>query len=104
IAGKAYAAGLTQGYEDGTFRPDRLLTRQEFFAFVDHFFRAFGRAPAETDLSDLSAFSDASAVGAWALEATRWLVHLGVSQGSDANLSPLGSAATENALVTFSRA
>lgn len=43
IADKAYAAGLTQGYEDGTFRPDRLLTRQEFFAFVDHFFRAFGR-------------------------------------------------------------
>ena len=25
IAGKAYAAGLTQGYEDGTFRPDRLF-------------------------------------------------------------------------------
>ena len=78
IAGKAYAAGLTQGYEDGTFRPDRLLTRQEVFAFVDHFFRAFGRAPAETDLSDLSAFSDASAMlmngqvamvidGGWAL-------------------------------------
>lgn len=104
IAGKAYAAGLTQGYEDGTFRPDRLLTRQEFFAFVDHFFRAFGRAPAETDLSDLSAFSDASAVGAWALEATRWMVHLGVVQGSDGKLNPLGNATCEQALVMFYRA
>lgn len=104
IAGKAYAAGLTQGYEDGTFRPDRLLTRQEFFAFVDHFFRAFGRAPAETDLSDLSAFSDASAVGAWALEATRWMVHLGVIQGSDGKLNPLGNATCEQALVMFYRA
>ena len=46
IAAKSYAAGFALGYEDGTFRPDRLLTRQEFFVFVSRFLQAAGLGPA----------------------------------------------------------
>ncbi|WP_379213267.1 S-layer homology domain-containing protein [Paenibacillus sp. GCM10012303] len=40
--GKATAAGIVNGYEDGTFRPDSTLTRAEAVAMID---RLQGRGP-----------------------------------------------------------
>ncbi|MFR1754510.1 MAG: S-layer homology domain-containing protein [Oscillospiraceae bacterium] len=51
---------LCLGYEDGTFRPDRLLTRQEFFVFVSRFSRPQASDPAEHG-EDLAGFVDAGA-------------------------------------------
>ena len=49
------AAGVTGGYADGTFRPDRAITRGEFASFV---YRALGEpeftAPAASPFTDLT--------------------------------------------------
>ncbi len=103
IAAKSYAAGFALGYEDGTFRPDRLLTRQEFFVFVSRFLQAAGLDPAEHG-EDLAGFVDAGAVSAWALDATWQVVDLGVVQGSGGKLDPLGHTTCEQALAMFYRA
>ena len=103
IAAKSYAAGFALGYEDGTFRPDRLLTRQEFFVFVSRFLLAAGLDPAEHG-EDLAGFVDAGAVSAWALDATWQVVDLGVVQGSGGKLDPLGHTTCEQALAMFYRA
>lgn len=103
IAAKSYAAGFALGYEDGTFRPDRLLTRQEFFVFVSRFLQAAGLDPAEHG-EDLAGFVDAGTVSAWALDATWQVVDLGVVQGSGGKLDPLGHTTCEQALAMFYRA
>ena len=103
IAAKSYAAGFALGYEDGTFRPDRLLTRQEFFGFVSRFLPAAGLDPAEHG-EDLAGFVDAGAISAWALDATWQVVDLGVVQGSGGKLDPLGHTTCEQALAMFYRA
>ncbi len=103
IAAKAYAAGLTLGYEDGTFRPDRLLTRQEFFVFTARFLQA-AEFPLESQGEPLAHFADASAVSAWAKEATSQMVALGVVRGTSETLDPLGNTTCEQALAMFYRA
>ena len=103
IAAKSYAAGFALGYEDGTFRPDRLLTRQELFVCVSRFLQAAGLDPAEHG-EDLAGFVDAGAISAWALDATWQVVDLGVVQGSGGKLDPLGHTTCEQALAMFYRA
>lgn len=34
---KAHLYGIVNGYEDGSFRPKQLLTRQEFFKLIENF-------------------------------------------------------------------
>ena len=103
IAAKSYAAGFALGYEDGTFRPDLRLTRQEFFVFVSRFLQTAGLDPAEHG-EDLAGFVDAGTVSAWALDATWQVVDLGVVQGSGGKLDPLGHTTCEQALAMFYRA
>ena len=59
---QAAEAGLIYGYTDGTFRPDRNITRAETIAMVN---RILGRsASADTVVSGYKTFEDVS-VGAW---------------------------------------
>ena len=69
IAAKAYATGLVKGYEDGTFHPTGILSRQEFFSFIYQFLQAVQWTPTEAHFSDLAGFPDAGTVSQWALPA-----------------------------------
>ncbi len=103
IAAKAYAVGLTLGYGDGAFRPDRLLTRQEFFVFTARFLQVTG-LPTEVQGAPLEGFADVDAVSAWAMESTCQMVTLGVVRGTGGTLDPLGNTTCEQALAMFYRA
>ena len=48
--GKAYAAGVIKGYEDGSFKPDREITRAEAVAMFN---RAFNRNTTEASLANV---------------------------------------------------
>ncbi len=100
---KAYAIGLVKGYEDHTFRPDRLLSRQDFFVFVEQFFRSVGWVPSEEHFADLSQFADADQIASWARNAARLVVGIGVVEGNEVGLSPTRSTTCEQALVMFYR-
>lgn len=98
----AYQLGFAKGYEDGTFQPNRNMTRQEFFCLTYRFLQSTGCTL--KDPADLSSFVDSGDVAAWAQEATRALVALEIVKGNgDATLTPLGEATCEVALVLFYR-
>lgn len=103
VAAKAYAVGLVQGYEDGSFRPDNYLTRQEFFVFVYNFLQTSGWVPQESDFADLSMYPDADSVSRWAKSAASLVVGLGIVKGDGQGIAPNGTATCEQALAMFYR-
>ena len=103
---KAYERGVVKGYEDGTFRPGRTLTRQEFFVVLVNFCMAASMQPDASGAS-LSAFADANGVAAWAYEAAKVCTKYGFVNGSKAGnalyLKPWESLSREEAIAMFLR-
>ena len=61
----AAAMGIVQGYPDGSFRPDRLISRAEFIVMLINSFSAKLPEPSR----DEPAFKDRQLFGTWALSA-----------------------------------
>ena len=68
--------GIVLGYEDGSFRPDRSVSRQEFITLLH---RSVGAPEAD---AAISYYPDAGSVAPWALPAVRWAVALGIYPGN----------------------
>jgi hypothetical protein len=99
-------AGLIEGYEDGTFRPDRFINREELLALA---YRAYRFAGGQADFTvielatTLTRFEDAEDL-VWAQLETGAVVALGLSQGADSNkLDPAASANRAEAAVILKR-
>jgi hypothetical protein len=94
-----YSTGLV----GGKLRPDRtlyldpdgLITRAELFTVL------FKSLPGGYERPSLSAFSDASSVPPFALDAVRTLVGMGVVSGSGGRLNPQGSILRSEAAGLF---
>jgi len=90
-AAKAKEYGLIDGYEDGTFRPDRSITRQEAMVILS---RAMKLAGLETSVSAgqadaaLTAFADRQELADWAKEAAAAMVRQGLVAGNETGLTP----------------
>ena len=69
---KAYEYGIVSGYPDGSFQPNKTLTRQEFFKIIQNFCEA--AAYTSTRSKDLSTFADSGSIGSWAREAAQLCV------------------------------
>lgn len=71
--------GIVDGYEDGTFAPDRSITRQETATILYRYIKLkLGDAGAG---GDLSAFTDAQRVQPYAREAVGWCVSREIIRG-----------------------
>ena len=82
---------LVAGYEDGTFRPDLAITRQQMAAILYRFHSWAGNTPVPG--GSLSAYRDTADVAPWALGAMSWANTSGLIQGTGPNtLSPNGTA------------
>lgn len=82
----AYEAGLVKGYEDGTFRPDANITREEMATMVA---RGLAYAGKKVDVSGkvdtlLAKFTDRNQISAWAREAAAIAVQEGIVKGRTA--------------------
>jgi len=104
----AHEIGIVDGYPDGTFQPDKLLTRQEFFMLVSNLFDGI---PIETiiDTDYLKTFHDRGEVSDWAEEATQRVVGLGIVNGTlDENrkniIAPMDNTSRQEAIIMFLRA
>ena len=98
----AFELGLVSGYPDGTFQPDKRISRQEFSKITDNLLNILGWSE---DAQTLSAFPDEAKVADWAREATARMVRLKVVTGSSGgNLNPEGTASYEQACAMFFRA
>ena len=83
--------GILAGYEDGTFHPDDPITREQL-AMVFYNYAKF-KGYNITANGDLSAFTDAGDISAWAQEAMKWAVGSGLMNGKDNGIiDPKGTA------------
>lgn len=83
--------GIANGYEDGTFRPDAPLTREQMAAFLYNYAAYKGYDVSATN--DLAQFSDAAQVSSWAADVVKWAVGADLLHGvGDDKLAPTGTA------------
>lgn len=78
--------GVTQGYEDGSFRPNEPISRQQLAVMLYRFHQG-------AEGGSLDGFADASQVASWAEEAVEWAVGQGILGGMEGDiLAPQGNA------------
>lgn len=88
--GWASSVGVVNGYEDGAFRPDDPITREQMAAILCRYAQYKG-----VDVSrraDLTRFPDSAKVSPYAVESMGWAVETGLITGMDGLLAPGGSA------------
>lgn len=78
----AYENNIVTGYGDGTFQPDRKVSRQELAAVFTRYLRHKGMEPGQP--GDASGYKDAASIDGWAAEPVGIMTSLGLLKG-DAN-------------------
>lgn len=76
---------IVTGYEDGTFRPDRPITRSELAVMMDLALELSGSC-------ETVAFKDEAGIPAWARESVQRLAAAGIMKGSEGYFRPLAPA------------
>lgn len=100
--GAAKQAGLIGGYEDGSFRPEANITREQMAVMIANALSFAGRSP-QMD-SAIPTFSDAADISIWAAEATRRLAGLGIIRGvTDTTFVPQANATRAQSAVMITR-
>ena len=97
----ASSAGIVEGYEDATFRPEAPITREQLAAILYRYARY-----KDLDVSvmgDLGRFPDASSVSLYASDAMSWAVGSGLIAGLDGALQPGGAAGRAQVAVILQR-
>ncbi|WP_217593543.1 S-layer homology domain-containing protein [Cohnella sp. GbtcB17] len=83
----AYAYELISGYEDGTFRPNDEITREEAMTILSRAMAMTGlkaKLPAQADDAILRSYKDASAISDWARSSVQDNVQAGLASGRGA--------------------
>ena len=97
----AASARLVQGYEDGTFRPENPVTRQELATMLYRWARTKGLGYDGDLWAFRLDFTDAAEVSDWADEAVHWMVQSGVLNGRGEGLLAPGGAAARAELAAI---
>ena len=85
----AYNAGVVSGYEDGTFRPGRAITRQEMAVMFYGMLFGTDSILVEDDIKlALGAFKDGDTVASWAREAVAVCYISGIMIGDNGSFKP----------------
>ncbi|NOU65362.1 hypothetical protein GC096_15110 [Paenibacillus sp. LMG 31461] len=96
--GAALKAGILQGYEDESLRPNNPINRTEMVAML---IRAYNQ---QGGVSSQVSFSDSSQIPAWALPAISQAVSLGLVTGREQNtFEPLAKATRAEAVTIIMR-
>lgn len=83
----ASEAGITTGYPDGTFRPNRAVSRQEFVTLLYRmsvYLELVDENKAWNETA-IGGFPDKDSIAGWAKNAEIWSVTVGLQQGSREN-------------------
>ncbi|MGZ7445157.1 S-layer homology domain-containing protein [Paenibacillus sp. TH7-28] len=80
----AFAAGLINGYPDGSFKPNAPITREQMAAMIARAVSFAGELPG-TDALSLERFSDHSGIAGWAQEPVKQLLAAGMIEGTHNN-------------------
>lgn len=88
----AASEGLAAGCGDGSFAPDKPVTREELAVFLQRFAVWKNPSLASFDSNSLSGFPDASKVSPFAVSALSWCVDRGLISGVAGMLEPQDGA------------
>lgn len=91
--GAAWAAanGIVNGFEDGTFRPESPVTREQLAAILYRY--AAKKGYDVTSRAGLTGFSDAGNISTYAVDAMGWAKAAGIITGTDwGGVDPTGTA------------
>ncbi|QUL55641.1 InlB B-repeat-containing protein [Paenibacillus tritici] len=81
---QAVSSGIVTGYQDGTFKPDKTVTRAEFAVMLMNALKTQGAGAALT-------FTDTAKIGSWAQIAVAQAVQAGIINGyEDGTFRPAG--------------
>lgn len=95
---RAKAAGVMAGYEDGTIRPNSLITRQEVAVMISSALRVSGSGSGRD-------FGDYDQIGAWAAAAVNGMSQRGfISGAADGNFYPLKSITRAETVTILNQA
>ncbi len=96
--------GITNGYEDGTFRPQNTLSRQEAMVFLQRTLQASGWYIGNGSEATLAAYADGEKVSGFARGAVAAMVERGILYGSSNNrLNPWGALSRAEMAVLLHR-
>jgi len=100
----AAANGIVEGYEDGTFRPNTAITREQLAAILYRYaaYRGDWTVDYYTE-SVVSGYPDAASVSGYAVKAVNWAVAEGLINGMDGALNPRGTATRAQAAAILYR-
>ncbi|WP_409342716.1 S-layer homology domain-containing protein [Paenibacillus sp. MBLB4367] len=100
----ASAAGLIQGYEDGSFRPNAVISREELAVLAARAFDFAGAKASPVTADALKPFADAQSIGSWAQSAVSRAVSEGIMNGmTDASFAPQEQTSRAQAAVLLKR-
>lgn len=101
--GAASAAGLIEGYADGSFRPDAVVTREQMAVMLGRAVRYAGELPLQ-DASALERFTDHAQVSDWAKGSAADLLAAGMIEGvGKAAFAPQAYATRAQSTVLLNR-
>lgn len=84
----AAANGIAAGYEDGTFDPDKSVTKQDLISFLYRYAKADGADVTVAEGAGLADFADADKVSPYAVDALTWAVDKKITDIGDEGLQP----------------
>ncbi|PNQ79354.1 S-layer homology domain-containing protein [Paenibacillus sp. F4] len=108
----AAAAGLINGYTDGSFRPDATVSREELAVIIERALRFAGNTEENTEEATTEeatgsksvSLSDAHKISTWAAPAVKTLSGLGIMKGDEkGRFGPATSVTRAEAAAVLSR-
>ena len=101
--GWAAENGIVNGYPDGTFRPDGLLTREQMAALIARYVKYTGILPM-VSYDPMSFFRDENRISEWAASDVDYMRVLGIVAGNaDGTFSPAGNLTRAEAATVMMR-
>ncbi len=96
----ASEAGVINGYTDGSFGPNRSITREELVVMI---YRYAGSPEVDAAMG-MAGFNDVDQISTWAEAAMRWAVQNGIIQGKgNGTLDPQGNASRAEVSAVLQR-
>jgi Leucine-rich repeat (LRR) protein/subtilisin family serine protease len=102
----AVQTSLLEGFEDGTFRPDALITREQMAVMVNRALKAAGKPTAANpaDAAKLAKFQDSQTISSWARDAVAGSMKSGIISGvTHSAFQPADHATRAQAAVMLKR-
>jgi hypothetical protein len=93
------ALGVVEGYNDGTFRPNAALNRQQAARVLANLAEAIGKPLA----SYTATFTDADSIADWAVSEVGQVQGSDIMSGSDGNFNPTGPYTRQQSITTMLR-